>query len=270
MGCERVFGLVAVWAHPCQAHYHSLEDAAHKLVLLVEESSDWAHAFVWLNEALSHVPLSSEGHIRTMVDGAPSADTHGQLHQLQICKLLQHKDMVVCLEGLNGKLEAWQFTFQEPVLWNAAAPSKPACEPELTEVDLSSVQPESMTTNIPVPTNTPVLPPSLTDTVEPPCDITMALNLHLQGALEWLQWASPTASTPTSQCSMPRGQLPSVALGAPPSIRETEDPFGPEGRDSTVPAPMATLMPTSPQVVTPCGTPSFTHLTHPHYSSQLC
>ena len=54
--CED-FGLVAVWAHPHQAHYHTLEVAAHKLVLPVEESVHWAYAFIWLNEALSHVPL---------------------------------------------------------------------------------------------------------------------------------------------------------------------------------------------------------------------
>ena len=57
VGYERVFGLVAVWAHPYQAHYHSLEEAACKLVLLMDESADWAYAFFQLNEALSHAPL---------------------------------------------------------------------------------------------------------------------------------------------------------------------------------------------------------------------
>ena len=130
-------------------------------------------------------------------------DTLGQLHQLQICKLLQHKDMVVCLEGLNGKLEALQFTFQELPLWNTATPSKPAHKPQLIEVDLSSMQPESMTTDIQVPPLHWCYPLS-GQYMEPPSDIAMAINLQLQGALEWLQWASPTASAPVSQCSMLR------------------------------------------------------------------
>ena len=68
---------MAIWTHPCQAHYHSLEEVAHKFALLVDESADWAYAFVQLNEALSHVPFSSEGHVSTMTDGAPSADAYG-------------------------------------------------------------------------------------------------------------------------------------------------------------------------------------------------
>ena len=40
MRYERVFGLVAESANPHQAHYHLLEEAACKLVLLVNESVD--------------------------------------------------------------------------------------------------------------------------------------------------------------------------------------------------------------------------------------
>ena len=58
VGYKRVFGLVAVWVQPHQAHYHSQEEAAHKLALLVNESVDWTYTLVWLNEALSHAPLS--------------------------------------------------------------------------------------------------------------------------------------------------------------------------------------------------------------------
>ena len=95
VGYKRVFGLVVVWAHPHQACYYTLEEAAYKLALLVDESMDWAYAFAQLNEALSHVPLFSERHICAMMDGMPSVDAWSWLHQLQICKLLQHKDMVV-------------------------------------------------------------------------------------------------------------------------------------------------------------------------------
>ena len=111
---------------------------AHKLGLLVDESTDWAYTFVWLNKALSQASLLSEGHVSTMMDGAPCMNTCGWLHQLQIHKPLQHKDMMVCPEGLNDELEALQFTFQELPLLEIAALGKPVCKPHLIEVDLSS------------------------------------------------------------------------------------------------------------------------------------
>ena len=86
---------------------------------------DWEYTFVWLNKALSHAPLFSKGHVSTMTDGTPSTDTHGKLHQLQICKLLQHKDMEVYLEGLSGEQEALKFTFKDLLLWDAAALANP-------------------------------------------------------------------------------------------------------------------------------------------------
>ena len=86
IGYKRLFGLVAVWAHPHQVCYHTLEVEAHKCVLLVDESIDWAYGFVWLNEALSHAPLLREGHVSAMTDGMPTTDACGQLHQLQIYK----------------------------------------------------------------------------------------------------------------------------------------------------------------------------------------
>ena len=119
-----------LWPHchvgpPHQAHFKTLEEAAHKLVLLADVSADWPYAFVWLNDAISHVPLLNEGHISAMMDGTPSMDAHGWLHQLQIQKMLQHEGRVVCPEGLNRELEALQFTFPELPLWDAATPSEP-------------------------------------------------------------------------------------------------------------------------------------------------
>ena len=81
---------------------------------------DWAYSFIQLNEALSHVPLLSKGHISTMMADVPSADACGWLHQLQIHKLLQHKNMVV----LPGRFE-WQVRslivyFPGAPLWDAA------------------------------------------------------------------------------------------------------------------------------------------------------
>ena len=124
-----------------------------------------------------------KGHVSATMDSASSADGHGWLHQLQICKLLQLEGRVVCPEGLNGELEALQFTFLELPLWDAATPSEPFQEPQLLEVDLSSLQPEAMSAAIQAPTTTPVLTHSLVNTTEPSHNIGMAVNLHLQGAL---------------------------------------------------------------------------------------
>ena len=122
---------------------------------------------------------------------------------------------------------------------------------------------ESVTTNIHVPTTALVLPSSPSNTTEPPSDITMVINLQLQGALGWLQQASPTIPAPVSQCSTPRRELPLVPLGAPPPTRETKDPLWPEGMDSAIPVLMATLTQTSPWVATLGNTPSFICVTHP-------
>ena len=199
-----------------------------------------------------------------MTDGAPSAEAHDWLHQLQICKLLQHKDMVLCLKGLSSKLEASQFTFQELPLWNAAAPGEPTHKSQLIEVDLGSLQSESITTTIQTPTITLVLHPSLAYSVVPSQDITtVEINLHLRGALEWLQWASPVASASVSCHSTPGRQPPLVALGALLSAGGTDDPLRPEGTDSIIPTLMTTLQQTSLWVATPDTTTSFTLATHP-------
>ena len=115
-----------MWAHLCQAHHHTLEEAAHKLLLSVDNGPDWPYAFVQMNDNVSHAPLSSEGHIGAMTNGMPSTNACGWFHQLQVQKLLQHGSWVVCPEGLNGKLKAVQFTFEELPLWDAATVDEPA------------------------------------------------------------------------------------------------------------------------------------------------
>ena len=42
---DRVFGLVAMWIHPNQAHHHSLGEVAHKFPLLIDIGTDWVYAF---------------------------------------------------------------------------------------------------------------------------------------------------------------------------------------------------------------------------------
>ena len=92
-----------------------------------------------------------------MTDGAPSGESHSFLHQLQVCKLLQHKDIEVCLEGLDGELEASQFTFQKLPLLDAATPGKLTHEPQLIEVDLNGVQSESVCQHHPLDQGVPTL-----------------------------------------------------------------------------------------------------------------
>ena len=42
---RRVFGLVAVWAHPLQACHPSLGEVVHRLRLLISTGNDWMHTF---------------------------------------------------------------------------------------------------------------------------------------------------------------------------------------------------------------------------------
>ena len=81
---EWVFGLTAMWAHPHQAHLHTLEEVACKLLLLADDTPDWPYAFVQMNDNVFHVALSSEGHTGAMTDGMPSTNTYSWLHQLQV------------------------------------------------------------------------------------------------------------------------------------------------------------------------------------------
>ena len=89
--------------------------------------------------------------------------------------------MVVCQEGLNSELEALQFTFQELPLWDVTTPSEPTHEPQLIEVDLSSVQPGSGTTAIQTPTTTPVLPPLWPIPLSPPRTLPLQRSTCISG-----------------------------------------------------------------------------------------
>ena len=218
IGCEWVFGLTAMWAHPHQAHLPTLRDIAQKLMFLANESPNWPYAYVQMNGTMAHAPLSSEGHIGVMTDGMPSKNACSCLDQLQVQKLLYCKGWVVCPEGLNRGLEVLLFDFKDLLLWNAASVDEPTWDLSLTEVDLSSTEPEA-TNTMPVP------PPS--PAIGPLHDIAMAFNLHLQRALVWLQWTSPATSTPISQHSMPGRKLSSAALGLhPPPEQKIHLPWG--------------------------------------------
>ena len=82
--CEQVFILAAMWVHPHQAHLPTLGKAAWKLMMLASDSPNWPYAYVQINNAMAHTPLSSDGHIRVTTDGLPSTYTCGHLDQLQV------------------------------------------------------------------------------------------------------------------------------------------------------------------------------------------
>ena len=145
-----------------------------------------------------------------MMDGTPSGEACSHLHQLQVHKLLEHKDLVMCPEGLNGEMETLHFTFQELALWDATAPSKPAHKLQLIEVDLSGMQSESITNTIQTPQSTPILPPPA-DTAEPSSNITAVINLWLIGTMKQLQEASPITLASTSwQSTLGKQPLPAA------------------------------------------------------------
>ena len=147
-----------------------------------------------MNDAMTHAPLSSEGHIGIMTSGLPSRNACGCLHQLQVWQLLQCRGWVVCQDGLNGSLKPLLFYFKALPLWSAANAHESAQDPLMIEVDLSNV----VTKVTPSPR------------AEDP------LGLNLRGTLEQLWQASPAAPNCPLQYIISRTQAPSAALGAPP------------------------------------------------------
>ena len=143
-------------------------------MLLADDGPDWLHAFICMSNTMSHMPLSDNGHIGTMMDGVCTVNACGQLHQLQVWKLLQHSNSVVFSEGLYREPKALQFSFQELSLWNAASADEPTQDPPMIEVVLSSV---GSKTSSPTQVALPFL------AAKPWQDITTVLNLHLQGLL---------------------------------------------------------------------------------------
>ena len=164
------------------------------------------------------------------MEDKPQRNPCGLLHQLQAWRLLQCGKWVVCLGGLNAGLNALVFDFEELPLWNMVTAGVATRDPSMKEVDLCSMKPKAISTT---------LVPHLFSTIKPQPNITKTLNLHIQGALDRLQWTFPTTSIPIFQHSTPRRKLPLVALGAPPTMG-AEDPLGLERADLATPKPLAT------------------------------
>ena len=224
--CERFFGLTAVWAHPHQAHFQTLKEVAHKCLL--DGSVDHViclHMAKW--HCIPCTPIEQRAHqhhdgwcaqCRCLWLASPAADMQTVAAWGQ--------------GGVPGRPKQWA---RSSIVYSPSAAPLGCCCSQWALLRTTTarsghqqLQPEGMTTAIQDPTTTLVLTHSLANTIEPPCDITMAINFHLQGALEWLWQASPAASAPVSQCSMPRREPPSVALGALPPTKENEDPLRPK------------------------------------------
>ena len=135
-GGEMAFRLVAVWMHPYQACYSSLDEVARKPALLIDLGDNWAYAFVQLNKNAQHIPLSDEGHLSAMIDGMPSKSACRHLCQLEVCKLLPYGDQVVYPEGLNGGLELIKTSSSGPLLCGQDVLGDYTPEPSFLLVDL--------------------------------------------------------------------------------------------------------------------------------------
>ena len=162
------FGLAMVWAHQHQAHLSSLDEVMKKLALLIKLGNNWAYAFVQLNEDAQHVPLSNEGHLSAMVDGAPCRSICRHLHQLEECKLLQCGDQVVYPEGLNRGLEPVQTSLSGSLIWSMDMFGKPAHKPLFLLMHLSWVTLEHCPPKAQAPCRTLTLPSSSHLTMEHP------------------------------------------------------------------------------------------------------
>ena len=124
--------------HPHQAHLPMLADAAQKLLLLADEDSNWPYAYIRMNDAMIHAPLSSIGHIGVMTSDLPSQNACVCLHQICMWQLLQCGGWVVCLDGLNGGLEPLMFNFKGLPLWNMADMARSSKNPSMMDVDLGN------------------------------------------------------------------------------------------------------------------------------------
>ena len=95
-----------------------------------------------LNEDAQHVPLSNKGHLSAMTQwGAMQECMCRHLHQLEAHKLLQYGDQVVYPEGLNEGLGAGpNLTISGHSPGGMDTLGKPACEPLLLQMDLSSAR----------------------------------------------------------------------------------------------------------------------------------
>ena len=139
VGCKLIFRLTTMWMHPHQVCLPTLANVAQRLLLLADKGAEWPYAYTRMSNAMAHVPLSSERHIGIMTGDLPNQNTCSHLHQLCVWQLLQCGGWVVCLDGLNGRLEPLMFNFKEVPLWNMVNAGKSSRDPSMMDVDLGDM-----------------------------------------------------------------------------------------------------------------------------------
>ena len=190
---EMAFGLAAMWAHPHQACICSLDEVLRKLALLINLADKWAYTFVQLNEDAQHVPLSNEGHLSAMVDGASCRSVCRHLYQLEVCRLLQYGDQVVYPKGLNEGLEPVLTSLSGTLTQGIDMLGEPAHKPSFLLVDLSQVTLGDHMPEAPVSCST-LTQPSLSHlTMEHPLKhmATSAWQLRSKNSIHRLCWPPP-------------------------------------------------------------------------------
>ena len=113
-------------------------------MLLADNGLDWPYAFIHMSDTMLPAPLSDNRHISAMMDSMHTINVCGQLHQLCMWKLLQHRNSVVFPKRLNRELEAHQFSFQELPLWSATSMDGTIQDIPMVEVVWSDVESETI------------------------------------------------------------------------------------------------------------------------------
>ena len=200
-----------------------------------------------------------------MIDGAPSRNAHRHLHQLEVHKLLQCGDEVVCPKDLNGGLEPVLLLLPKLPIRDMDTLGGPVCEPSLLQVNLPSVRARDQMPITPAPCRASTLPSSLHSAMECPSKTSTHPSMadELQ---ELLSQAVLDTSSPASEDSTPR-RPGSLAQGAPLTIR-VEEPLRPDRSVLATPKLMATSQQTSLQAATPNDAIPISHLPSPILESE--
>ena len=223
-GYERVFGLVAVWAHPCHAPQTS--------------HMQWGpHQCWWTMMPLTMCPIWGSLQSPPPAAGMQTVTAQGSGG---VPRRFEWQDgsLTVHLPGASplGHCCPWQTHPQ-----TAADRSGP----QWWQSTINNCHLESPIYTNPTPSSRP-------------CWAFQWHHCSNQPAAHGLHEATaggfPITSASASWHSIP-GKQPL------PAARESEDPLRPEGTDSITPVPMAILPQTCPQVAIPAGTLSFAQVT---------
>ena len=96
---DKVYSLSMIWVNPYQARVPTVQEAVKQLTTLV---STRPYTLVQFNGDTHHVPLLTEGHLSTLVEGCTSSAACRRVSQLEFWQLLSSSSQVIYLVGLNG------------------------------------------------------------------------------------------------------------------------------------------------------------------------